>query len=69
MSEGELDELMGEVGGPCTSWAWSTCSRRRWLPTVPTPTSSSFRPSWPTTRAARLTPRCSSTLSPPGETR
>merc|ERR1712110_382963 len=54
MSEGELDELMGEVGGPCNVMGMVNMFQERWLPTAPTPTSSSFRPSWPTTRACTL---------------
>merc|ERR1711951_144835 len=36
---------------PATSWAWSTCSRRRWPETATTPMASSSRLSWPMTRA------------------
>merc|ERR1711913_122539 len=55
MSESELDDLMGEVGGPAPSRAWLTCSRARWPETATTPTSSSSRLSLPTTRAVRST--------------
>merc|ERR1712189_99016 len=61
MPEGELDELTGR--DPATSWAWSTCSRRRWPETATTPMSSSSRLSWPMTRVARSMSRCSSMLS------
>merc|ERR1711971_1289638 len=69
MSESELDDLMGEVGGPCTVQGMINMSRRRWLETATTPMTSSFRPLWLMTRPARLTSRCSSMLSLPGETR
>merc|ERR1711862_35779 len=69
MSESELDDLMGDVGGPCNVTGMGTCSRRRWLEMVTILTSSSFRLSWPTTWVARSMSRCSSTLSEPGETR
>merc|ERR1712110_197549 len=42
-------------------------SRRRWPARATTPTTSSSRPSRPTTTRARLTPRCSSTPSRPGD--
>merc|ERR1711913_203381 len=61
MSESELDSLLGEVGGACTYDNMSRCSRRRWLETETTPMTSLSRLSRPTTRRARLTPRCSST--------
>merc|ERR1712079_30066 len=63
MSESELDSLLGEVGGACSTTTWSRCSRRRWPETETTPMTSLSRLSRPTTRMARLTPRCSSTLS------
>merc|ERR1712203_1081373 len=46
---------------------WSRCSRRRWPARATTPTTSSSRPSRPTTTRARLTPRCSSTLKTWGD--
>merc|ERR1712007_304061 len=50
-----------EVPAPMTTW--SRCSRRRWLEMEMTLMTSSSRLSRPTTRRARLTPRCSPTLS------
>merc|ERR1712189_101014 len=47
---------------PAPTRTWSRCSRRRWPETETTPTTSSCRPSRPTTWTERLTPRCSSTL-------
>merc|ERR1712154_62385 len=69
MSESELDDLMGEVGGPCTFQGMVDMFQTSWPGTATTLTSSSSRLSPPTTRRARLTSRCSSTLSVPGETR
>merc|ERR1712172_21545 len=54
---------------PAPTTTWSRCSRRRWPARATTPTTSSSRPSRPTTTRARSTPRCSSTPSRPGETR
>merc|ERR1712032_1443270 len=67
MSESELDELMGEVGGPCNVMGMVNMFQESWLEMATTLMSSSSRPSWPTIRPARLTSRCSSTPSPPGE--
>merc|ERR1712235_51241 len=60
MSEGELDELMGEVGGPCNVMGMVNMFRRRWPEMATTPMSSSSRLSWPMTRVARSMSRCSS---------
>merc|ERR1712032_420424 len=69
MSESELDELMGEVGGPCNVMGMVNMFQEKLAGDGTTLMSSSSRPSWPTIRPARLTSRCSSTPSPPGETR
>merc|ERR1711879_412840 len=61
MSESELDDLMGEVGGPCNVMGMINMFQEKMAGTVTTPTSLSCRPSWLTTRAARWTSRCSST--------
>merc|ERR1712098_728317 len=63
MSDGELDGLLGEIGGPAPTTTWSRCSRRRWLEMEMTLMTSLSRPSRLTTRRARLIPRCSPTLS------
>merc|ERR1711879_733846 len=54
-----LSSERSEVPAPTTTW--SRCSRRRWPETETTPMTSLSRLSRPTTRRARLTPRCSST--------
>merc|ERR1711894_817174 len=41
---------------PAPMTTWSRCSRRRWPARATTPTTSSSRPSRPTTTRARLTP-------------
>merc|ERR1719243_356880 len=69
MSESELDDLMGEVGGPCTFQGMVDMFQSKMAGDGNDPTSSSSRLSPPTTRAARSTSRCSSTPSVPGETR
>merc|ERR1712179_70339 len=69
MSESELDGLLGEISGPCTYDNMVKMFQRRWPARATTPTTSSSRPSRLTTTRARLTPRCSSTPSRPGETR
>merc|ERR1712224_532712 len=69
MSESELDDLMGEVGGPCNVMGMVNMFQEKLAETATTPMSLSSRPLWHTIRAARLMSRCSSTLSPPGETR
>merc|ERR1712172_124102 len=69
MSESELDGLLARSPDPAPTTTWSRCSRRRWPARATTPTTSSSRPSRPTTTRARSTPRCSSTPSRPGETR
>merc|ERR1712108_18218 len=69
MSESELDDLMGEVGGPCTFQGMVDMFQAKMAADGNDPTSSSSRPSPPTTRRARLTSRCSSMPSLPGETR
>merc|ERR1711872_286328 len=48
-----------EVPAPTTTW--SRCSRRRWPEMETTPMTSLSRLSRPTTRRAKLTPRCSHT--------
>merc|ERR1712029_770196 len=63
MTESELDDLLGEVGGACTYDNMVKISRRRWLEMEMTPTTSLFRLSRHMTWKARLTPRCSSTPS------
>merc|ERR1711939_1140923 len=63
MSEGELDGLLGEIGGASPTTTWSRCSRRRWPETETTLMTSLSRPSRLTTMKARLTPRCSHTPS------
>merc|ERR1711970_55438 len=62
MSEGELDGLLGEIGGACTYDNMVKISRRRWPETETTPMTSSSRPSRLMTMKARLTPRCSHAL-------
>merc|ERR1712142_547256 len=61
MTEGELDELLGEIGAPAPTTTWSRCSRRRWPERVTTPMTSSSRHSKLMTLRAKLTPRCSHT--------
>merc|ERR1711973_76504 len=58
MSEGELDELLGEIGGACTLDNMVKMFQEKMS-----------RLSRPTMLRARLTSRCSSTPSRPGETR
>merc|ERR1712243_324770 len=69
MSESELDGLLERSLDLAPTTTWSRCSRRRWPVRATTLTTSSSRLSRPTTTRARLTPRCSSTPSRPGETR
>merc|ERR1712080_353746 len=69
MSESELDGSWVRSADPAPATTWSRCSQRRWQERVTTQMTWSFRLSRLTTMKARLTPRCSSTLSPPGETR
>merc|ERR1712058_220735 len=61
MSEGELDGLLARLEVPAPMTTWSRCSRRRWPEMETTPMTSSSRLSRPTTRRAKLTPRCSHT--------
>merc|ERR1712107_331701 len=69
MSESELDGLLGELSGPCTYDNMVKMFQEKMAGEGTTPTTSSCRPSRPTTTRARSTPRCSSTPSRPGETR
>merc|ERR1712111_288247 len=69
MSESELDDLMGEVGGPCNVTGMINMFQEKMAGDVTIPMSLSSRLSWPTTWVARSMSRCSSTLSEPGETR
>merc|ERR1712062_659912 len=59
MSEGELDGLLGEIGGACTYDNMVKMFQRRWLEMEMTLMTSLSRLSRPTTTRARLTPRCS----------
>merc|ERR1711982_17335 len=61
MSESELDDLMGEVGGPCNVMGMVNMFQEKLAGDGNIPMSSSSRLSWLTIRAARLTSRCSST--------
>merc|ERR1712126_9257 len=54
---------------PAPVTTWSRCSQTRWQERVTTQMTWLSRLSRLTIMKARLTPRCSSTLSPPGETR
>merc|ERR1712032_255174 len=70
MSESELDDLMGEVGGPCTVQGMINMFQEKMAGDgMFQGMTSSFRPLWLMTRPARLTSRCSSMPSLPGETR
>merc|ERR1712154_718903 len=69
MSESELDDLMGEVGGPCTFQGMVDMFQSKLAGDGNDPDELIIQAFSPTTRRARLTSRCSSTLSVPGETR
>merc|ERR1712107_817323 len=69
MSESELDDLMGEVGGPCNVTGMINMFQEKMAGDGNDPDDLISRLSWPTTWVARSMSRCSSTLSEPGETR
>merc|ERR1711874_323716 len=69
MSEGSLMAFWERSLDPAPLITWLRCSKRRWLEMATTPMTSSSRLSRLTTPKARLTSRCSSTPSEPGETR
>merc|ERR1712105_477962 len=69
ISESELDDLMGEVGGPCTFQGMVDMFQSKMAGDGNDPDELIIQLSPPTTRTARLTSRCSSTPSAPGETR
>merc|ERR1719188_1259995 len=59
MSESELDDLMGEVGGPCNVMGMVNMFQEKLAGDGNDPDELTSRPSWLTIRAARLTSRCS----------
>merc|ERR1711953_819312 len=63
MSEGELDDMLAEVGGACTFDAMIKMFQDIWPAAPTTPTTSLFVPSRPTSLRARLRLRCSGTHS------
>merc|ERR1712025_1005875 len=69
MSESELDDLMGEVGGPCNVTGMINMFQEKMAGDGNDPDELILQASWPTTWVARSMSRCSSTLSEPGETR
>merc|ERR1712130_1010191 len=68
MSESELDGLLGEISGPCTYDNMVKMFQEKMAGEGNDPDDLIVQASRPTTTRARLTPRCSSTPSRPGET-
>merc|ERR1712080_548839 len=69
MSESELDGLLGEVSGPCTCDNMVKMFAEKMAGDGNDPDDLIVQAFKAYEMKARLTPRCSSTLSPPGETR
>merc|ERR1711976_494321 len=65
MSESELDQLMGEVGGPCNFQGMVNMFQEKMAGDGNDPDDLILRLSWLMTRVARWMSRCSSMLSSP----